>query len=485
MARVNNPPDARAMMTTARSFGNYDLAAALADLIDNSITAEASSIEINCDYGGGEGCILRVRDNGKGMSPDDLRVAMRPASKNPEDDRSPDDLGRFGWGMKSASFSQCRILTVVTSQKGKVHGARWNLDDIDDWAMDEFDSSESQSLLTAPLKGKGTEVIWENCDRLTEGNKIEETRFNELVVSAVKKLSLIFHRYLSVEKGKGKSLKLFLNGTRIEAIDPFCLSNPATIPTAPESVKVAGQKISMQAYTLPHYSKLNRLEYEEAGGEEGYVRNQGFYVYRNRRLIIHGTWFNLAKHGELSKLVRVQVDIPNSLDEIWKITVDKSDAQLPSVLRSRMKQLIEKFRNSSSKVVRSKGARLDRGTGAVWTRSVKDGVIRFSINRNHSLVKQLRKEAGKPNAGLVDQIFKLVESQIPYDSIAVDLASKPHSVNRGFSDRDEFYVFAKKTLSILQSKFESADELLAHALTMELYSSNRSVVEEIVGELYD
>ena len=109
----------------------------------------------------------------------------------------------------------------------------------------------------------------------------------------------------------------------------------------------------MQAFVLPHYSKLTQSEHERFGGKEGYIRNQGFYVYRNRRLIISGTWFGLAKHGELSKLVRVRIDIPNSLDEIWKITLDKSDAQLPVALKNRMKRLIGNFRTTSHRVHRS------------------------------------------------------------------------------------------------------------------------------------
>ena len=127
--RISNPPVASSLMATARSFGNYDLASALADLIDNSIKANASKITINFHPEESD-VIVRIRDNGCGMSKDELIAAMRPASSNPEDSRDPSDLGRFGWGMKSASLSQARILTVISWTSNGYSAAIWNIDDI-------------------------------------------------------------------------------------------------------------------------------------------------------------------------------------------------------------------------------------------------------------------------------------------------------------------------------------------------------------------
>ncbi len=156
--RVNNPPDAASLMLTARSFGNYDLAAAIADLIDNSIKAKSTVIEISCNFLDGHPEV-RIRDDGTGMSKDDLLVAMRPACFNPNNERSPDDLGRFGWGMKSASFSQCKVLTVITQKDHEINGARWDLDDIEDWAMDMYEKDVALNKLSKPFEnGKGTEL---------------------------------------------------------------------------------------------------------------------------------------------------------------------------------------------------------------------------------------------------------------------------------------------------------------------------------------
>ena len=123
----------------------------------------------------------------------------------------------------------------------------------------------------------------------------------------------------------------------------------------PKALAVGGKKIIIRPYVLPHYSKLRATDHDRLAGEEGFLKNQGFYVYRNHRLIIRGTWFRLVKYGELAQLVRISVDIPNSLDELWKITVDKSDAQLPAVLRTRLRQIVDGLRKRSSRVNRSKG----------------------------------------------------------------------------------------------------------------------------------
>src|SRR5262249_36293823 len=140
---------------------------------------------------------------------------------------------------------------------------------------------------------------------------------------------------------------------------------------------------------LPDHSKVTLSEYERLGGEEGFLRTQGFYIYRNHRLIINGTWFRLAKHGELSQLVRISVDIPNSLDHIWKITIDKGDAQLPAVLKNRLKQLVDGLKARSSRVFRAKGGRIDSDKTTVWNRHARFGEIRYSINRKHPLVASL------------------------------------------------------------------------------------------------
>ncbi len=489
--RISNPPDAASLMTTARSFGNYDLAGALADLIDNSIKAKSQNIEITCLFLDDGDCEVRIRDDGEGMSGPELKKAMRPASANPAEERSPDDLGRFGWGMKSASFSQAKILTVVTAIDGTLNAARWDIDNIENWAMTVFDNDGAIELLNEPFsETSGTELIWTNCDRLSENRSISQEQFNTLVVQARQKLSLIFHRYLAGDTRDKIRLIISINGTKLDAIDPFCRSNHATIPFDPETITVPGahdnSQITMQAFTLPHYSKLSESEYNVNGGEEGYLRNQGFYVYRSHRLIIWGTWFLLAKHGELSKLVRIMVDIPNTLDDMWKITVDKSDAQLPAILKKRMKALIDKFRNSSAKVFRSKGAKIDKtGKDSVWERTVRKQAVRYRINRAHPLIRSLRakisnEDQSKENTIGFDTMLDMVEAEIPLESINHEVAANPYNIQQRDVERDKFKEFAKCSIPVMMAKYQSPGELVEALKNAEPYASNWQVVEEVL-----
>lgn len=483
MTRIRNAPDASALMATARSFGNYDLAGALADIIDNSITARASRIEISCLYEDDQDCTVRIRDNGQGMDCDELRRAMCPASTHPEQQRPSDDLGRFGWGMKSASFSQCRILTVISRRDGELHGARWNLDDIAEWQMDQFGDAEAAGLLRRPFDSPtGTELIWSNCDRLSEGRSLTREQFNDIISDARRKLSQIFHRYLGGDGGKFPRLEIRLNGLPLEETDPFCQKHLATITKPEEPIPIRTDNgthtVLMQAFVLPHYSKLTAAEYEAFGGDEGYLRSQGFYVYRNRRLIISGTWFGLAKHGELSKLVRVRVDIPNSLDEMWKITVDKSDAQLPSALKSRMKALVNGFRGTSHKVHRSKGAKLDTGGPVpVWHRHVRNGVIRYSINREHPLMDTLVGRLGDTEESALAALLQMIETQVPVDSIGREVEAHSDQIQRGFTSREEVVSFLRLSLPALMVEAGSPAALRELLARTEPFASNMNVVE--------
>jgi hypothetical protein len=366
-------------MATARSFGNYDLAAALADLVDNSIQAEATKIWISLDPQNND-VTVRIRDNGYGMSAAGLVDAMRPASRNPEEKRGALDLGRFGWGLKSASLSQARVLTVVSWTQMGLNAARWDIDDLDDWAMFCFTDKEAAELLDSqPCSDSGTEVIWTRCDRLFDAalDATVDERLNEKIAHARRQLSLIFHRYLAGEKGR--QLTIHLQGMPLEPADPFMTTHPATQSLDEERIVVkAGESICVKPYVIPHFSKLSHQERLMLGGEEGLVRNQGFYVYRNSRLIIYGTWFRLVPHGELSQLTRVRIDLPNSLDAEWKITLDKSDAQLPVTLRRRLREIVQRFSRKSVAVHRRKGVDINAAEKSpVWRRNAHAGRIRY------------------------------------------------------------------------------------------------------------
>jgi len=478
MEYISNPPDASSLMMSARSFGNYDLAGALADLIDNSINAKAKNINLKCFFNNSDP-VIHIIDDGQGMSREELYAAMRPASKNPLEERSPDDLGRFGWGLKSASFSQCLCLTVYTRRKGSMSGAVWDLNRLKDWNMATLSAEEVEACCSDVLKNSdGTEVVWSQCDRLSENGCINQAQFNEMIVHARNRLALIYHRYICGEVPKRK-LKIIINGEPVPEYDPFQRKHNATQPSDPETIRIKRQVIKITSYILPHYSKLKQSEFENLSGDEGLLKNQGFYVYRNNRLIIYGTWFRLIKHGELSQIARVSIDIPNSLDNIWKITIDKSDAQLPSALRARLKQIVTVLKSKAVKVHRSKGGKIhDHGKTAVWKRYAKHGEITYEVNRDHPLIRALAEK----DPECTECVLRTIEQGFPVTTLSQDVVSDQSCVYLTEADAGRFRDYLDASLPYLLADADGDIKVMIKRMeTTEPFCSNWPAVNDFLN----
>ena len=311
MARKHNlPPRASTLSASMRDLG-YSLETAVADLLDNSISAGATVVQIFCTLT--PDCpILAIIDNGKGMNADEVIAAMRYGSSSPAEERLSGDLGRFGLGLKTASFSQCRRLTIATAQQGILHSTEWDLDLVnekDDWLISILEEEEIKGLpFINDLGRNGTLVVWRALDRLLEdtiGPKQHEI-INEKLDALGKHLSLVFHRYLAGEiRGRSK-LSISVNGHNLEPFDPFCRNNSATQRLPEEIVYVDGVRVRLQPYVLPHHSKLSAKEYDYYQNRSDFISNQGAYVYRSGRLMAWGDWFRLIPKGENTKLARVQ-----------------------------------------------------------------------------------------------------------------------------------------------------------------------------------
>lgn len=482
--KYSNPPDARSLMATARSFGNYDLAAALADLIDNSIQAKAKKVTILFRRTNNDVTVF-IRDDGIGMAESDLIIAMRPASSHPDQQRDKDDLGRFGWGLKSASLSQARILTVVSWTEESCTAARWNIDDLDNWAMDLFTGDEAlRSLGVSPKTKSGTEIIWNNCDRLLDSGvdaSIDE-RLNEKITYAYNQLALIFHRYLSGECGRNFTIEM--QERRMEPLDPFMSSHPATQTIDEEKIKIGGKdEITVKPFVIPHFSKLTVSEKISLGGEEGFVRNQGFYVYRNKRLIVYGTWFRLIPHGELTQLTRIRIDLPNTMDMDWKISLDKSDVQLPATLGVRLKQLANKFTKRSKSANHKKGADLTLNKKEpVWRKSVSNGRIRYQINRKHPMILKMTDEI--ENTDINHQVLNMIESYIPVDSMIKDRESIDLESIQSITDTESFNPLLDCFIACIDDSGGSKKrlkEFLDYAKNIEPFSSHWKYSETYIS----
>ena len=435
---IFNPPVAEDFMETARSFGNYDLALSLADLIDNSITATATKIKITMDYNDHDP-VISVVDNGRGMNNSQLIVAMRLASQNPNTRKDASDLGRFGLGLKTASFAQASCLTVLSYNGKNYAGARWDLENVADWGMESFDTEEVKLLFTdEDFSASKTEIIWTKLNRLTENGTISEKQFNELMVEAIDEISLIFHRYLAGDVKGRKLITIIVNGVELKPLDPFYTHHSACQELQTENILIGGKRIQVTPFILPHFSKLMPNEYDKLAGKEGYIKNQGFYVYRNHRLIIKGTWFKLVPHGELSKLARVRIDIPNSLDSEWKITVDKSEVQIPTALKKRLSDLLNKITFSSNKVFTTKGKKItDTRITQIWDQQLNKGKMTFAINQKHPIIggflSGLDENARLQFAG----VLKILQEGLPLAAMHVAMSDSPDKVAQSATGPEE------------------------------------------------
>jgi len=421
----------------------YSLETAIADIIDNSISADSNVVDIICDVSDDKP-ILVVLDDGKGMSPEELLSAMRHGTGNPRLHRSVNDLGRFGLGLKTASFSQCRSLTVVSLKDGCICGAEWNLDRIDaadDWLLNILDEADIRALhYVDRLDKQGTAVIWRELDRLMEdeaGDRRQEI-VNEKLDVVGRHLSLVFHRFLSGEVRGYSKLSITINGHPITAFDPFCTKNSATQVLPEEVVYVDNAEVRLQPYVLPHHSRLSAAEFDYYQNRSDFISNQGGYVYRNGRLMAWGDWFRLVPKGEATKLARVQIDFPNSLDENWTIDIKKSRARPPHAVRERLRQIITKITARSVSVHRGRGQRLFQETQApLWERYADHDGIRFAINDQHPLIASLARKLSPKDADLLRTLIDAVATSLPVEMIYSDYSTHPREINQQSVDESQ------------------------------------------------
>ena len=423
-------PHAASLAASMRDLG-YSLQAAIADLIDNSISADATGIRITCDLGRSDP-VLVILDNGWGMTEDEVIAAMRHGAVDPRQVRSPKDLGRFGLGLKTASFSQCRTLTVLSAKDGQRCGARWSLDLIEiekDWVIEVLDAGEIAAEPYADELGRaGTLVIWQQLDRLFEdvsGDK-RDAVVNEKLTSVERHLSLVFHRFLAGDVRGRKKLSISLNGSPIKPFDPFCKTNDATQPQPVETVYVSDIPVTMQPYILPHHSRLSAAEYDFYLSRSDFISNQGAYIYRNGRLMAWGDWFRLIPKGEATKLARVQIDFPNSLDEAWTIDIKKSRARPPHAVREGLRKIIQKITYRSREVFRGRGFRLIQETKApLWDRYESHDGIRYEVNGDHPLIQALRDKMASDDKRSLELLMQAVAASLPVEMIYSDYSTKP------------------------------------------------------------
>lgn len=439
-------PSARSLIESLRSVG-YSLPTAVADIIDNSIAAQARNVWLNFHWAGAKSHIT-IMDDGHGMSEDELRKAMRPGTSSPLDLRDSSDLGRFGLGLKTASFSQCRRVTVLSRRKTTRCASRT-------WDLDYVEATDEWRLLTdlgpaaphlEPLKRikSGTVVLWTKLDRLAvaenSGDAAAHNRFNDSIDHVKHHVALTFHRFL--EDG---SIKIHLNGHQVSPWNPFLEGMPGTYRTPEEHIPYRRSKVLFRGYVLPHKDMLSPEDYVAAAGSLGWTAHQGFYVYRNKRLVVAGDWLRLGRPNPWAKaehynLARIRLDLANDADGDWQLDVKKSTVRPPPLIRARLTELAENIRQRARSVFVHRG-RFGKRTPAVeefirpWEPATRNGKRVYRINRAHPLVAEALKASGKKSPE-IEALLRILEETVPVQQIWLDTSEENVETAVPYADVD-------------------------------------------------
>lgn len=336
-------PDPTRLVEGLRDTG-YVFNTALADIVDNSLDADASVIRVNIDMDIGGEIAISVADNGCGMNEDELLNALKYGSKTVED---PSRLGRFGLGLKTASTAFCRRLVVISrdSSEGQIHKAVWDLDhiaEVNEWELLFEETSEEEESILEEITdgGSGTLVKWEKTDRLLKdyadiGGARARRGLRRIIEDFKNHAGIVYQRFLDPADTRARNVELFINGEAIRARDPFCKEEKNRDIVAGKQMLATmqdGRKIDFEvrACVLP---RRDQFSSDEAAKQARLSNDmQGFYIYRENRLIHYGDWLGMFRNEPHFTLLRVEFTFDHRLDEKFNMDIKKSRILLDSEL---------------------------------------------------------------------------------------------------------------------------------------------------------
>ena len=424
MKDIELPPNALSIMESTRAIG-YSLETAVADIIDNSITAKAKTINIR--YSPNDGFVY-ILDDGHGMEADELNLAMQYGGKDPLMNRDKEDLGRFGLGLKTASLSQCRCLTVISKRLGEVpEGRQWDLDHITDtgkWSLRILNKKEMTQTPGWELFSKqvsGTLVVWKNLDRLMQGSHASDV-LTQKMEKVEGHLALVFHKFLLGVKGVPK-LIILMNNREVTPSDPFLKSNRNTQTMPTETIPKYNIKVT--PYVLPVAARRHKGDQEKLGITDNLLVSQGFYIYRNFRLINWGTWFKKGRKTPENQLIRVEVEIPSTYDHEWVLDVKKSRVNPPDIIIKSLNQRVENLRLRAERARNYRAKKqMDRKIEHIWLREeLREGGIIYRVNPEYPLIKLMLEQKNVKPASLL-KVFELLGRLLPVHQMRIDMDMK-------------------------------------------------------------
>ena len=360
-------PSPRRLVETLRDVG-YTFVGAVADLVDNSIAANATTVEIDVRWDGPDSW-LRIADDGDGMDSATVTEALRFGS---ERSYKPDDLGKFGLGLKTASLSQCRQIYVasrISEQIARLEARRFDLDRIieeDRWEVEILTSAYRPPELVEPLKTHpGTVVLWHGLDRIFGSRVLKGERAENALWSNVDRLEqhlgMVFHRFIEgdLSGSRRRSLTIRLNGNLVHPWNPFAPEEPGTERYKQRDFDIASGGVAgvvgFEPFVLPTQAKFSSdSEFKRLAGPNSWNQQQGFYIYRANRMIQSGGWSRMRAPDEHTKYARIALDFFPELDSAFGIDIAKMRVNLPHQLTSRMKEPIEDLIRNAKRLYSAK-----------------------------------------------------------------------------------------------------------------------------------
>lgn len=472
------------LLESMRSVG-YSFDDAIADLIDNSITANASRVEVSGDVV--DGRYVSILDNGSGMSPDEARTALRLAGTG-RDSRADNDLGRFGLGLKTASLSQGRRLTLASKAGGEVTVIQWDLDYVEqagDWRIRVLERPDIDHIPAAEKFDRmdtGTLVIWESLDYLIGESERPDEVMAKHLAQLREHLGLVFHQFLDSNYVGG--LKILVNAKDVKPLDPFLTSVRKTHRSPIEHFKIHGETVEMQSFVLPHSSALSEKELRRADLSHAMESKQGFYVYRGHRLIDWGSWYGITKQSQLKKQTRVRVEFPNSLDHLWQLDIRKSKVQPPREFINHYRTLILNETRKSERVHTYRGRIRERNDEItpLWDFIEDRSQIRYEINRDHPSVKSAFEGLSKEQRRALETLLEDVARCIPAQNAYVEISDNKTFVAEEYSAEE----ISKRIKVFLDGGLIPWDSNAAFEVLrgVEPFSATRNlaeIIDELIG----
>ena len=355
-------PSAARLTTSLRDIG-YDFTSAVADLVDNSISAGARDVAVEIEFAG-EASRVFVVDNGTGMTPKGVNEALRFGTRRTY---ATADLGRYGLGLKTASLSQARSLTVCSRSAPdafRVVMRTLDLDEIletDDWVI--FDPGRTEQTKRARRwleESTGTVVLWEKLDRVLPAHRPEggwaKRRFETLTEKTVSHLSMVFHRYIE-GRVPGQQVTITVNGQKLDPWSPFAEDERHTqalgLQTFEVSTANGSGTVELRRFVLPPREKFSSPEqFDRLSGPLRWNRQQGLYIYRADRLVQWGGWANIRAIDEHTKLARAALHFGTDLDDQFHINVAKMRVNLPPELKQMLEQPLHELSQKADQAYR-------------------------------------------------------------------------------------------------------------------------------------